>query len=46
MCKIEEEIVNHLFVNWSFAKQVWREVFQGLNVLGVWNSDTLEHCMR
>jgi hypothetical protein len=26
ICKIEEETINHFFVNCSFAKKLWREV--------------------
>lgn len=31
-CRIDEEIVNHLFIYCSFAQDVWSYIIQGLNI--------------
>lgn len=41
LCKQDCESVDHLFVNCSFSRSVWREVLLLVNSTIVWNQGTL-----
>jgi hypothetical protein len=46
LCKGSEETNVHLFLECSFARQVWMEVGNQLGVHNLWSKDNLQDCFK